>query len=124
MIHDHVHSAGDSDPTSTATTPAATIEPVLALTGMALATDLAAALALAARRPRTAALTLGLGAVATALAGAGTRAHVTPMARPRDEEGDPLTPLAPSEPEIVVHVEDRRPAAATADDAPPVQRLP
>jgi hypothetical protein len=101
MTEQDVHSAGDSDPSAKASPSVAMTEPVLVLTGIAVATELAAALALAARRPRSG-LALGIGALATAIAGVRIRELVTPMARPHDHEGEPLTPLAAAEPERVV----------------------
>jgi hypothetical protein len=99
MAEEHVHSAGDTDPSVKAGPSIVTTEPVLLLTGVALLSEAGAAVALAARRPRAAGVAVGIGAVATAFAGARTHDLVTPMARPRDRDREPLTPLAAAEPQ-------------------------
>jgi hypothetical protein len=126
MTEQHVHSAGDTDESVKAGPAFATTEPVLVLAGVAVLSELSAAVALALRRPRAASVALGIGALATAFMGARTHDLVTPMARPQDDEGEPLTPLAAAEPEGLEAVEEdmAAPTAAitavgTEDSAPP-----
>jgi hypothetical protein len=116
MTEQHVHSAGDTDASVQARPSFATTEPVVVLTGIAVLSELGAALALALNQTRKAGVALGIGALATAFAGAWTHEAVTPLARPQDDEGEPLTPLAGDEPEVVGGVEQAvaGPAAAVA----------
>lgn len=105
MAEQHVHSAGDTDASVRARRSFTATEPVAVLAGIAVLSELGAALALALHQTRKAGVALGVGAVATAVAGAWTHEAVTPMARPQDDDGEPLTPLTGDEPEVVAGIE-------------------
>jgi hypothetical protein len=89
----HVHSAGDSEPAEPLKLSVLQTEPVLLLMAASMLTQATGAVVLVAKRQRMAAVIAMAGVVLTGVGATLARSLVTPMSRPRDVDGDPLTPL-------------------------------
>jgi hypothetical protein len=100
MPEPHAHTAGDTERSVPLRLSPLQTQPVLVLSMWAIVMQAAAALVLFARRQFVAGTLVGVSALVTGVGGALARSRVTPMAQPRDNDGDPLTPLADSEYEV------------------------
>jgi hypothetical protein len=89
----HVHSAGDSETAEPVKLSVLQTEPVLLLMAASMFTQAIGAVVLITKRQWMAAIIAMAVVVLTGFAATLTRSLVTPMSRPRDADGDPLTPL-------------------------------
>jgi len=97
MTELHAHSAGDTETTEPLKLSRLQTEPVSVLTTTAVAVQAISAGLLLAKRQWIAGAFALLGIAVTSAAAAQARSLVTPMSRPQDLDGDPLTPLATHE---------------------------
>jgi hypothetical protein len=94
MTELHAHSAGDTETAEPLKLSPLQTEPIAVLATTAVAVQAISAGVLLAKRQWIAGTVVLLGIAVTSAAATRARSLVTPMSRPQDLDGDPLTPLA------------------------------
>lgn len=90
----HLHTAGGTENAIPVKLSPVQTEPVVLLVAAAMFAQTTGAAVLLAKRQWSPGILMSVGIVLTGVAAALARSLVTPMGRPRDRDGDPLTPLA------------------------------
>lgn len=94
MAELHAHSAGDTENIESLKLSQLQTEPIVLLAATAILAQALSAGLMLGKRQWIPGILVSLGIALTGAVAAHARSLVTPMSRPRDLDGDPLTPLA------------------------------